>query len=40
MWEACNGVTITRGFGVAGVENLGFCRENCRTDKYEELAGV
>jgi hypothetical protein len=28
MWETCNGVTITNGFGVAGVKNLGFCMEN------------
>jgi hypothetical protein len=40
MWETCDGVTMTRGFGIAGVENLGFYMENCKTDEYKELDGV
>lgn len=40
MWDSFNGVTMTRGFGVVGVENLRFCIENSNTDEYDELFGV
>ena len=40
MCETPNGVTMTWGFGVEGVENLVFLMEDFNTDEYEELQGV
>ena len=37
IWETWEGVTMTKGLGVVGVENLAFRRESSKTDEYEEL---
>lgn len=40
IWDSCNGVNISLGYGIEGTKHLSFCAEELRRGVKEELFGV